>query len=163
MQQSKKERLDTVTRSEQFAATIKKSADHVGNILIITSRAFYQNQLNKFRDGEKVTMVIHSRKPKRTEQQNRYYWGAYIPLIAAETGERDYDALHELFKGKFLTKGIKEVLGEKVRIKGSTTDLDIAEFSAFIMAIEEFTGIQSPPVENYDLISLKEGIKHVDS
>ncbi len=104
---------------------------------------------------EEVTLVIHNKKPKRTEQQNRYYWGVYLPLIAEETGEHDLDRLHELFKGKFLTQGVVEVLGEKVRMKKSTTELAIQEFSAYIMDIEALTGVKAPPTESYGLESLR--------
>lgn len=147
---------ESITRSEPFSAIIKKGADN-RNTLVVQSKAYYQHQLNKFKEGTKVTLEVHTRKPKRTEQQNRYYWGAYLPLIANETGERDLDALHELFKGKFLAEGIVEVLGEKVRKKKSTTDLSVGEFCQYIMDIEALTSIQAPPTENWGLSSLHEG------
>ena len=140
-----------VAYSQNFGAVIHK--DGATSRLQVKSEFFYQNQLNKFQDGEEVTLVIHNRKPKRSDQQNAYYWGVYLPIIAEETGERDTNRLHELFKGKFLTEGIEDVLGEKVRIKKSTTKLSKADFSKYIMAIEEFTGIQSPPTENYQQLA----------
>ena len=144
-----KEQPDGVTYSQSFAGVIRACSS--GKKLIIRSQSWYQHQLNKFRDGENVTLIIHTRKPKRTGQQNRYYWGVYLPKIAEETGENDLDRLHELFKGKFLTEGIVDVLGEKVRMKKSTTALSIVDFCEYIMAIESHTGIQAPPTENYDL------------
>lgn len=125
--------------------------------IVVQSKAWFENQLNKFRDGELVTLQITNRKPKRTTQQNRYYWGVYLPLIASETGEKDLDRLHELFKGKFLTTGVVEVLGHKVRMKKSTTELSVSDFSQYILDIETETGIAAPPTENYDLAPLKEG------
>ena len=139
---------DNLTYSQPFAATIK-SKGNGRRELLMESEAYFQNQLNKFEEDEKVTLTISNRKPKRTIQQNRYYWGVYLPLIATETGERNLDRLHELFKGKFLTEGIVEVLGEKVRIKKSTTKLSISAFMDYISAIEELTGVQAPPTENY--------------
>lgn len=142
-----------VTRTHPFAAQVR--ADPFGkNKLILKSTTYYQHQLNKFKDGEHVTFEIHNKKPKRTDQQNRYYWGAYLPLIAQEAGEPDMDALHELFKGKFLSSGIVEVLGFKTRKKKSTTDLSAAEFCEFITKIEDLTGIMAPPTENWDLAPL---------
>lgn len=152
---------ETVTRSQPFSAVIRKGTDG-NNTLIVQSKAYYKHQLNKFKDDTKVTLEIHTRKVKRSEQQNRYYWGVYLPLIASETGERDLDALHELFKGKFLTEGIVEVLGAKVRKKKSTTDLGVGEFCQYIMDIEAFTHIEAPPTENWDLTPLKEGLKQKD-
>lgn len=140
-----------VTRTESFAGIIKTDPQTGKKRLHIVSEVWYRHQLNRFKDGANVTIELHSKKPKRSEQQNRYYFGVYLPLIAEETGEHDIDALHELFKGKFLSEGIVEVLGQKVRKKKSTTDLGRAEFSEYIMNIEAETGIAAPPTENYDL------------
>lgn len=149
----------SITRSQSFAAVVRKSKVDGRASLNVVSNRFFQHQLNKFQDEEKVTLEIHNRKPKRTEQQNRYYWGAYLPIIAKETGEHDLDALHELFKGKFLSDGIVEVLGEKVRKKKSTTDLGVGDFCEFIMNIQALTGIEPPPTENWELAPLREGVK----
>ena len=147
-----KEQPEGVTYSQSFAGVIRKTAN--GKKLIVKSQCWYQHQLNKFRDGERVSLMIHTRKAKRTEQQNRYYWGVYLPKIAEETGENNLDRLHELFKGKFLTEAIVEVLGDKVRIKKSTTSLSVVDFCSYIMDIESHTGIQAPPTENWDLAPL---------
>ena len=150
---------EMITISQPFAAVIKKMKTDHGNTLVVINPDYYKTELNKFKDGENVTLCIHNKKPKRTEQQNRYYWGVYLPLIAKETGENNKDTLHELFKGEFLTEAIVEVLGKKVRIKKSTTDLTVFDFCQYIMNIEEMTGVPAPPTENYNLISLEEGIK----
>lgn len=138
--------LMTTTKTQSFAGVIKRVDDK--NKLELNSQSFYQHQLNKYKDGEEVTLYLTNLRPKRTVYQNRYYWGVYLPLIAQETGELDLDALHTLFKGKFLTTGIIDVLGEKVRITKSSTDLSTSEFGEFITAIENLTGITAPPVDN---------------
>lgn len=143
---------ESVTYSQSFAGVIKKDGPKAA--LVVKSQMWYQHQLGKFRDGEQVTLVIHNRRPKRTEQQNRYYWGVYLPLIASETGEADLDRLHELFKGKFLTSGVVEVLGQKVRMKKSTTSLSVSDFCQYILDIETDTQIAAPPTENWDLAPL---------
>lgn len=143
----------TITETQSFAAKIVAD-EHGGKKLELKSKAWYGHQVNKFRIGEDVTLVIHNRKPKRSEQQNRYYWGVYLPLIAKETGEPNLDRLHELFKGKFLTEGVVEVLGQKVRMKKSTAKLSKAEFSMYIMSIESETGVAAPPTESYGLAPL---------
>lgn len=120
----------------------------------MNSTMFYQNEINKFQVGDRVTMNITNRKPKRTEQQNRYLWGVYYPVIAQETGEQNIDILHELFKGLFLTIEIREVLGKKVRVTKSTTNLSVLDFIEFVMAIENYTGIKAPPTENSQLAPL---------
>ncbi len=148
---------EQVTYTKNFSATIEKTIGK--NTLKIKSPKWYEYQLSKFKNGEPVTLVIHNRKTKRTEQQNRYYWGVYLPLIAKERHEPNLDRLHELFKGLFLTQGVVEVLGKKVRMKKSTTDLGVGEFCQYIMDIHHETEIEPPPAENWGLISLKEGLK----
>ncbi len=150
----KKESPDTITYSQSFAAVMKFRDGK--RVPIVKSPRWFHHQMNKFKEDEEVTLMVHNRRPKRTEQQNRYYWGVYLPLISKETGEADLDALHELFKGKFLTEGVVEVLGQKVRKKKSTTELGVAEFSQFIMDIEAETHVAAPPTENYGLDPLKE-------
>lgn len=142
-----KERSAYITRTEDFAGFIETVNGK--KTLRINSPTFYQHQINKLKDGEKVSIYLSTKKPKRSEQQNRYYWGVYLPIISSETGEKDLQALHNLFRGKFLTTAIVEVLGEKVRLARSTTDLSVSEFIEYIMSIEALTGIEAPPTENY--------------
>ena len=149
-----------VTYTQGFAGVVR--ATPTGNRISIVSPRWYAHQVNKFKDGESVTLEIHNQKPKRTEAQNRYYWGVYLPLIAEKTGEADVDRLHELFKGKFLTIGVVEVLGEKVRMKKSTTELSVGQFCDYIMNIQNLTEVEAPPTESFGLapigkIELEEG------
>ena len=147
----------SVTYSQPFSATIE--SQNGKKTIKIKSQQWYQHQLNKFKIGESVTLVIHNRKLKRTEQQNRYYWGVYLPIIAKERNEPNLDRLHELFKGLFLTEGVVEVLGRKVRMKGSTAELSIGKFCQYIMDIHHETEVEPPPTENWGLVSLKEGLR----
>lgn len=156
----KKKQKQKYTRSKQFDgnSSITETKDFAGKIvegkhgmneLKINSENWYQHQLNKFKVGEKVSVYISNRKPKRSEQQNRYYWGVYLPLIAKETGEQNVEKLHNLFSGLFLTEGIYTVLGKQVRIKKSTTELSKNDFAEYIMAIESETGVLAPPTDNF--------------
>lgn len=145
---TKREHAPQVVETKDFSAKVVLDTDGKQK-LQINAPVWYRHQLQKLRLGETVTLYVSSRRPKRTIQQNRYYWGVYLPLIAEETGEQNLDALHKLFTGKFLSEGITEVLGEKVRMVRSTTSLSKSEFAEYIMAIEGETGIESPPVENY--------------
>lgn len=139
---------------------IRLGADGVSKTLVPQSKPWFQHQLNKFKVGEVVTLEIHNRKAKRTEAQNRYYFGVFLPLIAKETGEHNIDRLHALFSGKFLTEAVVEVLGQKTRLKKSTTELGVGEFCEYIMNIEAETGIEAPPTESYDLVNLREGVRY---
>jgi len=148
-----KDPREQITYTQSFAGVIRVGEDGKKK-LVVKSQRWYNHQIQKFKVGEEVSLMLHNEKPKRTGRQNRYYWGVFLPLIAKETGEGDLDRLHELFKGKFLTEGVVEVLGEKVRMKKSSTDLSTGEFSEYIMNIEELTAVEAPPTENYDLPAL---------
>lgn len=153
LKESKSKLSRSITYSQPFAGMIEMDGNK--KRIAIQSPVYYQHQLNKFKVGDRVTLEIHTRKSKRSEAQNRYLWGVYYPIIAEETGERDLDRLHEFFKGKFLTTGIEEVMGEKVRMKKSTTNLSVADFCMFIMDIEALTGIEAPPTQDYELEPIK--------
>jgi|GEM_PF-2524682 len=139
--------------SQSFSGKVITTKE--GKKIVLSSPSWYQYSVNKLKDGESVTVQVHNKRTKRTDAQNRYYWGVYLPLVAKETGELNLDRLHELFKGMFLTEGIVEVLGQKVRMKKSTTELSKSGFNDFITAIEAETGIIAPPTENYDLDPLE--------
>ena len=138
-----------ITDTKDFSATIEEVDGK--KVLAISHRNWYDTQINKFKVGEKVSLYVSSRRPKRSEAQNRYYFGVYLPLIAKETGEYNIERLHNLFKGMFLTTGIVDVLGQKVRMTKSTTELSKNDFSEYIMAIEAETGVQAPPTADYGL------------
>lgn len=137
-----------ITDTRSFGGVIEEDPNGIRKMRLL-SPDFYTTELKKFKLGEKVSVMISSRKPKRSEAQNRLYWGLYLPLIAKETGEKDLEALHNLFKGRFLTTEIKLVLGQQVRMIKSTTELSKNDFSEYITSIEELTGILCPSTEGY--------------
>lgn len=107
----------------------------------------------KVKDYEGKQVVLSVVEPKRSLNQNAYYFGAYLPLIAQETGNTDIEALHELFKKKFLAKRFVTVMGEDVEVQKSTKKLRKSEFAEFIMAIEAETEIPAPDPELAGYIS----------
>lgn len=153
----KKSSLIHTYKTRSFAGEIVTDPDKAyGKKLKLNSPVLYAHELNKFKVGEHVTVSVTNKRPKRTDAQNRYYWGVYLPLIAEETGEKDLESLHELFKGKFLTTKIVKVLKKyPTRITKSTTELSVADFCEYIMAIENLTQVSAPPTENFDLAPLK--------
>ena len=141
--------------SQPFSAQVTLDPEtRVKKRLAIGSPEYYQTYLNKIPVGTPVTLIITNKKPKRTDQQNRFYWGVYLPAIARETGENDLERLHQLFKGKFLTEWTGNVLGCPVRVTRSTTNLSVIEFSEFITNIHALTNVEPPPVEDWGLAPL---------
>jgi len=156
MKKTKKQKHTRTQR--EFASEVVETKDFNAKVVLdnegkqmlkILAPVWYRHQLQKFRLGETVSLYVSSRRPKRSLQQNRYYWGVYLPLVAQQTGEPDLERLHKLFSGKFLTESIVEVLGEKVRMVKSTASLSKNDFSEYIMAIEADTGVEAPPTANY--------------
>jgi len=111
--------------------------------LEIANRAYYLTRLQKAPLG-KYRITIEDQKSKRSPNQNSFYWGVYLPLIAEETGEDDTEALHSLFKELFLPKEYATVMGKEVLLDKSTTKLSKGDFSEFIKKIERHTGILAP-------------------
>ncbi len=133
---------DEIVETKDFAATVVLKDGKKG--FQVDSPAWYQTQMNKFKEGDKVSIYISTRRPKRTLRQNRFYW-KYLTMIGEETGERNTESLHKLFSGMFLTEEIKEVLGRQVRIVKSTTTLSKHDFGEYIDKIHAETGIDLPP------------------
>lgn len=115
---------------------------------------WYKHELNQLKDGQEVVVSISTKKDKRSDRQNRYYW-AYITQLLRETDgivtEQRKNALHGLFKDAFLGKKRVQAFGIEAIVDESTTQLSKDEFSAYIDKIAETTGMEPPPTESYDL------------
>lgn len=98
-------------------------------------------------NGRKVRVVVEEPKDTRSQKANRYYW-AYLSLIESETGN-DANDIHELAKRKFLPPVYKTILGQEVKLPGSTTKLDNLEFTNYIQKIEVWSGIAAPNPEEF--------------
>lgn len=112
-------------------------------------------------DGRSVELTLRERKPKRSDQQNRYYWGVEVKLItdAMREAGNDVDAqdVHEYLKlhvGK-LSRVMVTPSGEVLRAPGSTTKLTKQEFSAYTEKVRAWAAetLDLPiPLPNEDLL-----------
>lgn len=100
----------------------------------------------QFSDGE-YSLTIESNKQKRSDQQNNYYW-LYLGIVSDESGYLPFE-IHEWAKGKFLTTDIKEIFGDKVRQKKSTTKLTKSQFADYLLNIEIATGVPLPDTTEF--------------
>ena len=80
-----------------------------------------------FQKSGLYTVNIKRYHKPRTEQQNRYYWGVVVPLIAEWVGEEDREDIHETLKSMFNIDRTK-----KVSIVKSTTRLTTQEFTDYV-------------------------------
>ena len=133
--------------SQPFAAVVGVRPNGM-KALTMSAPDFYQNELNKLRSGERVTVILTTERPKRSVAQNSFWW-KYMTIIGDETGHSP-EEIHEWAKGKFLTKEVVTVYGQPVRMKGSTTTLSKSGFSDLIRNVEEATGILAPTLDSDD-------------
>jgi hypothetical protein len=95
-----------------------------------------------FKPGQKGYLSIRRMFKKRTSgqygeqgNQNGYYWGAVLPIIAEHTGHTP-EELHEIHKQMFCPK--KRYLmkdGRSVTVSRSTADLNTVEFTEYLERI----------------------------
>jgi hypothetical protein len=103
-------------------------------------------------NGKRVQVTVEKIKNSRTIQQNRYYWGVVVKLIAQHTGH-DPEQIHEFLKLKFSPRWfmmwpVGKNQFEEQRIPTSTTRLDTLEFVDYTekcrMWANEFLGLEIP-------------------
>lgn len=86
---------------------------------------------------------IRKYRARRTDPQNRRYWGFVIRAFSAflaEQGEHFTDLeVHELLKNKFLRKTwVDTKTGEALDYARSTTELDVKEFTDYVEDVENW-------------------------
>lgn len=109
----------------------------------------------KENDGReyKISPLIRTRSLK---QNNLYH--LFLDVIERETGQLA-DEVHEWAKRKFLKAREIRINGDKMKIAGTTTVLDSAEFSDYMDRISAIVNVAIPDTETYlkeiDLAPLK--------
>ena len=81
-----------------------------------------------FQDLADVEVIIRKIKKKRTNDQNAYYWGVVIPILADYFGHDNQEDMHTDLKEKFNPVESKIKPGKK--IGGTTTKMSTVEFMA---------------------------------
>lgn len=99
----------------------------------------YHAYLYKVKNDAEMFMVLgHKTKiTVRSEQQNRYYWGVVVDLLAAHTGYTS-DEMHEALKMKFLRITLPN-LPDTVQ---STARLTKDQFSEYIEKIQKWAATE---------------------
>jgi hypothetical protein len=88
-------------------------------------------------EGKELVVTIKTRRKTRTNEQNRYYWGAIIRRIAEATGNNDHD-IHEFCKRKFLPPKHIVINGKEFLVVASTPDCNTVEFWDYVESIKSF-------------------------
>lgn len=79
-----------------------------------------------FKNGTKLDITIRKQKTKRTNLQNRYYFGVVVPILADHFGHDNPEDMHEDLKLEF--NPVKSKIDPDRIIGGSTTKLSTVEF-----------------------------------
>ncbi len=111
-------------------------------------------------DGSRWVLTLENEKKKRSNQQNRWYWGCVVKMIGDYIGS-DAEETHELMKAKFNSEmvivkvpykypktGKIRMVKRRMRVPRSTTALSTQEFSDYCEAIRrwgaEFLALDIP-------------------
>ncbi|MCE5335161.1 MAG: hypothetical protein LLG06_11320 [Desulfobacteraceae bacterium] len=77
-------------------------------------------------EGKQVEIVVRKRKSQRSQDQNRYYWGVVVEILAKHFGYEP-EEMHEALKFKFL----RTHAGDLPTVK-STAKLNTGEFTEYV-------------------------------
>jgi len=108
----------------------------------VQNKSQVKRVFDQLRDGKWLIEIGQANK--RSEQQNRYYWGLVIPLV--QNGIKDLgteltkEETHNFLKSKFnYTEIINKETGEYIQVPRSTTILNKEAFSEYIAKIQQFS------------------------
>lgn len=118
-------------------------------------------------EGDEISVIVTAKRPKRSTNQNSFFF-VYLDLISLSCGH-SIDELHRWVNGKILGQGITEVFGDKVRMVGSTSGLNISEFCEMMNRLHEATEIPIPDpgvfsmpmtLDEYGELKINQNIKY---
>ena len=122
-----------------------KSVYALGNIekgkLTLRNRQIFSEEL-KGLSGD-VTVTVVEGRGKRSDGQNRFYWGCVCKLISDTTGYTP-EEVHEFLKEKFLSKKEHIIIGSEEHDveMATTTKLSTKEFEEYIENIRRFASME---------------------
>jgi hypothetical protein len=127
-----------------FAGTIDKGK------LILDQPQRYLVHLAKY-EGKRIEVILRKRRSKRSDAQNRWYWGVCVEILANHCGY-DPEELHDALKIKFLSdrtvddKGLMRV-GSTARM---TTDEFIGYTNKVVRWAAEYLHVYIPSPHEVD-------------
>ncbi len=116
-------------------ATLFASVDKETGKVILDHPGSFALEANRHR-GRRIQITIGRYYKKRTDRQNRGYWGVYIEYIREELGysKKDIERLHHWIKSECWYE-VKIVNGKEKRIPKDTHSLNTQEFSNDFMFV----------------------------
>jgi hypothetical protein len=103
---------------------------------LVRNRAALSTALKEF-EGKEVTITIAKKKKSRSTQQNRYYWGALLPIVRDVFREAGHsvtiEETHLMLRAKFLNEPLPlGEDGEFIDHIKSTSALTTTQFNEYI-------------------------------
>lgn len=89
--------------------------------------------------GKPVEITVRKTRSKRTDLQNRYYFGIVVALLSEATGYEP-DEMHELMAMKFLRIEDDPLTGSPRRKR--TPKTDTAEFAEYVNQVIRFAAVE---------------------
>jgi hypothetical protein len=80
-------------------------------------------------------MVLELRKPKRSLEQNRYYWAILTDISEQVVPGKAYEpsVWHEYLRALFLSERVMELPDGSIKmLEPSTAELNLADFSQYV-------------------------------
>jgi hypothetical protein len=102
-------------------------------VLVLEPRERYQRSgWLKSLEGQPVDVTVKRHYNKRSDKQNRLWWGIIVPLIAQETGydKHEHEAVHYALVAKCFGVIQDERLGELPKVRSS--QMTTAQFTELI-------------------------------
>jgi hypothetical protein len=100
--------------------------------LMLDDKYRFLNYLSSM-NGKRVTISVEKEKKKRSLNQNQYYWGVVLKLIADHTGAEP-EEVHDALKMQFTSK---RFVGNLVA-PASTKKLDTIDFEAYLEKVRRW-------------------------
>lgn len=146
-----KKKIHPTHETREFVGKVVKVEGSAHKGLEITHPMYYQMEIDKFSVGDNVTVKVTNKKRLRTAAQNSYLH-LYFSLISVAHGHAvTADDVKRWAVGKFLSRGITEIYGERVRRVRGTSELTVLEMVEFIGRIEAISGLPAPDPAPFNL------------
>jgi len=109
--------------------------------LSLNNEQIFKEELKSL-SGDVVVLVKEGR-PKRSTQQNKYYWSVICRIISEHTGYTP-EEVHEFYKETFLTDRKLITIGKDEREieKATTTRLSTKEFEEYCENIRRHASVE---------------------
>ena len=93
----------------------------------------FRQYIKSLSDG-RYYVTVSSKRPSRTNLQNRYYWSVVVKTLSDELGYTP-EEMHDVLRYKFLGTSQVEFSSEKITRINSTTKLNTTEMEDYMSQI----------------------------